>query len=278
MGSSQFSLFGFPVRVELFFFVIMYFIASNAGQLTDQLAVAGVAGVSLLVHELGHAFAFRRFGGRDISIRLMGFGGLTTCRGAAPFTSLQHVVISGAGVASELSLVALPAYVALNVLNPTGTLETALLYAVWLNIIWAVFNLLPILDLDGGHIVQHLAHIVTGRDQTRAIRYLSIVVAGITAVVAWQIGFLFAGLFMGFMIYSNVQALAAMKDRPQQQVAPRPPKAPSQPPTGPAAGFPTVPPPGEFIPPTAPPTRPPMMGTSYPEPPPRSYPPLGRQD
>ncbi len=277
MGSSQFSLFGFPVRVELFFFLIMYFIASNAGELNDQLAVAGVAGVSLLVHELGHAFAFRRFGGTDISIRLMGFGGLTTCRGVAPFTSLQHVVISAAGVASELSLIALPAYVALNVLSPTGTLEIALLYAVWLNIIWAVFNLLPILDLDGGHIVQHLAHIVTGRDQTRAIRYLSIVVAAITAIIAWQIGFLFAGLFMGFMIYTNVQALRAMNDGSARQASPRPPEAP-RPPSRPAAGFPTVPPSGEFIPPTAPPTRPPMMGTSYPEPPPRSYPPIGRQD
>ena len=271
MGSSQFSLFGFPVRVELFFFFTMYLIASTAGEFADQAAVAAVAGGSLLVHELGHAFAFRRFGGQDISIRLMGFGGLTSCRGAAPFTSLQHIVISGAGVASELSLVALPAYIALDVLNPTGTLETALLYAVWLNIIWAVFNLLPVLDLDGGHIVQHFAHLVTGRDQTRAIRYLSIFVAGATAVVAWRIGFLFAALFMGFMIYSNVQALVAMRARPK-------PPTPQRPPSGPAVGFPTVPPSGDFVPPAAPPTGPPMMGTSYPEPPPRSYPPVGRQD
>ena len=295
MKAPQFVIFGFPVRVELFFFVTMWLISSGAGDIGIQLAIGAVAGASLLIHELGHAFVFRRFGGGDISIRLMGFGGVTTCRTSGGFSPMQHVAISSAGVISELLFVVLPAFVVLTSMNPSGVLRTVLVYAIWINIIWVVFNILPVLDLDGGHIVQHLAHQVTGRDQTKAVRYLSVGAAAATAFFAYQIGFVFAALFMAFMIYSNIQAIMAMNRGPNVT----PPAPRQQPPTtapypaeaAPSGYVPPAPPQGYApqgppssrspfgTPPTGPPIQdvPPHQGPA-PQKPPRSYPPIGRQD
>lgn len=280
MNNPQFSIFGFPVRIEMFFFLTMWLIAGRAGSSGVVIAVAAMAGGSLMVHELGHAFAFRRFGGQDIFIRLVAFGGYTSSRGGQ-YTPRQSLVISAAGVTAEAIFVALPAYLALTLLDPVGEVRTVLVYAVWLNVIWIIFNLLPILDLDGGHIVQHLARIVTGKDQTIPIRYVSVLVGSGVALLGGLAGQFFVSIFMGFMVFNNIKAIIV--SRGQRQAADQyidvdsrpagPPPSSPPPSSGPAPSRGASSPFGG-LPPTAPPTAPPSAPPSGP----RQYPPIGRQD
>ena len=103
----RFSLFGVPVAIHWMFWVVTLILGlgGNRGatplDFQRLLICVAVVLVSILVHEFGHAFAFRKFGGRP-SVLLHSLGGLASSHGH--FTRKQHVIISAAGPAAGLAL------------------------------------------------------------------------------------------------------------------------------------------------------------------------------
>ena len=82
-------------------------------------------------------------------------------------------------------------------------------FIVWVNLGWAVLNLLPILPMDGGHIAASLAEMVAGRNGRVAARVLSIVLTvliGLWALATMQLWIL---ILCALFTYVNVQALRA---------------------------------------------------------------------
>ena len=82
-GDLHLRLFGIPVRVHPLFWVVTVIMGLRGGDEKGtppaQLLIwVAIVFVSILVHELGHAFLQRRFGGRPW-ITLHGFGGLASC-------------------------------------------------------------------------------------------------------------------------------------------------------------------------------------------------------
>jgi membrane-associated protease RseP (regulator of RpoE activity) len=78
---------------------------------------------------------------------------------------------------------------------------------LWVNLGWGVLNLLPILPLDGGHILASVAEIVAGRRGRFAARIFSIVLTvtiGLWALLAGQWWILILGIVLTF---ANVQGL-----------------------------------------------------------------------
>ena len=149
---SHFSLGGIPVRVEPAFFIIIAILGYNPYRpsVPGVLWWVGIAFVSILVHELGHAVAFRLYGVRP-SITLHGMGGLTS--GSGELSPMHHIVVSLAGPLSALVLLGIPSWL----LAQSGTITSiegrdAVTAAVWINIGWSLLNLLPILPLDGGQV------------------------------------------------------------------------------------------------------------------------------
>src|SRR5512146_1456782 len=72
----RFSLLGFPVRVHPLFWLIAVLLGSASADLVQILIWVLVVFVSILIHELGHALAFRRYG-LSSQIVLHFAGGLT---------------------------------------------------------------------------------------------------------------------------------------------------------------------------------------------------------
>lgn len=70
----------------------------------------------------------------------------------------SDIRVSLAGIVSNLGLAALLTLLAgpLLALGATGAVRTALGYGIYLNLILAFFNLIPIPPLDGSHVVAHL--------------------------------------------------------------------------------------------------------------------------
>ena len=82
-GDLHFRLFGFPVRVHPFFWLITVVLnIRTVLTLPPLLAWVAAVFIGILVHELGHAFAMRHYG-QDPWITLYGLGGLTSARSAA---------------------------------------------------------------------------------------------------------------------------------------------------------------------------------------------------
>ena len=96
---SHFSLFGIPVRIGLGFWLMTFFFGFRSDRplgagLRAAIAWTAIVFVSILLHELGHALAARRFGARP-SIKLHAFGGLTYT--GVHLSRLRQIVISLAG-------------------------------------------------------------------------------------------------------------------------------------------------------------------------------------
>jgi membrane-associated protease RseP (regulator of RpoE activity) len=73
----RFSIFGIPVRIHPYFWLVGVFLGYNAGSLVGVLIWIAALFVAILVHELGHALVMRHFGLRPW-ITLHGMGGLAS--------------------------------------------------------------------------------------------------------------------------------------------------------------------------------------------------------
>jgi membrane-associated protease RseP (regulator of RpoE activity) len=205
--SRGLQIFGFPLRVDPFFFVTAWLIGGRREPQWMAVWVVIVV-VGILAHELGHAFAGRRLG-MEPWIRLMAFGGMTGWSRPRPLTARQQILISAAGPAVGIVIggSVLVAGLAGMFSSTSPPVIRVLNDVMWVNLGWGVLNLLPILPLDGGHIASSVAGIVAGRRGRLAARILSVVLTvtiGLWALTAGQWWIAILGVVL---TYANVQAL-----------------------------------------------------------------------
>jgi len=145
------------------------------------LSVAAVVAlmIVLLVHELGHWGAMRIFGYNDVSIFFLPFGAVTTGRKEERAALQEYLVFIMGPLPGLLIGVAILAYLALHQL-PTSYdfLGRYAFFSLFINYI----NLLPILPLDGGRIVQLL--LLPSKPKAQLYFYVFSLVA-IAAATIW---------------------------------------------------------------------------------------------
>jgi Zn-dependent protease len=203
----RFSIFGIPVQVQPFFWVTMLLIggaldAKSAAAIL-QLGLFAIAGfVSVLVHELGHALMARKFGGYS-EITLQAFGGYATCTGVH-LTRPQSFAVTAAGPAIQIAL-GLAVYLALPVLpSLSGNGQFFLITLMLISFFWAVLNLLPILPLDGGRLLEA----VLGPARIKITLWVTIITAvGVGIYLYERTGSWLFPLFLGMFAWQAFQAL-----------------------------------------------------------------------
>lgn len=192
----SFRLFGFPVRIEWMFWLLcvllgMPFLQQDGPEGLGRFVImSAVVLGSILWHELGHAWARKRFRAPWSEILLYGFGGV--CSGPGRFTRWESVIIAAAGPAASLLLGAATYLIVFTPGMQDPWVRFFVGQMLWVNVGWAIFNLLPILPLDGGHIFEGLV----------PDRYRSIVPkVGFALAVAVAIAglLLFQSFFMAIM-------------------------------------------------------------------------------
>ena len=215
MKGLQFSVAGVPTRIEPFFFVVMGLFGLAGGRTGWLIAEwLVVAGVSILAHEMGHALAFRRFGATP-EIVLHGFGGVTTGAAQPPMRSMA-VSVAGPAVGFAVGIAAL---LVARAVTPTDSelLEIVISDLVFVNIVWGVFNLLPILPLDGGNIVAAFFEKTTGDTTQRTARIISVVTAVALGLAGLALGQVYVALVAGLFGAQNFRSLAADRDQPARR-------------------------------------------------------------
>ena len=210
LAGPSFRIAGIPVRIDLTFLLLAFLLGWGARSGGLLVAWMVIVTASVLLHELGHAFAFRHFG-QEPQILLQGMGGLTYGSGE-PLPPRKDLVVSLAGPLTGLVLVGLPALViGRSTEGLSGDARTILSDLVFVNIGWAILNLLPILPLDGGRISAALLSLRSA-DGERQAHLLSAVVAGAGAVLAAMAGYPFGAIFAGFFCAYNVSQLSARRN------------------------------------------------------------------
>jgi Zn-dependent protease len=209
---GRFRLFGIPVEVSILFFVTVVLIRPrrSAGDAALVAAWVVVAFVSVLLHELGHALAGRAFG-QHPRIRLFAMGGVTSWRAREPLSAWKRTVIAAAGpsVGIVLGAAAWATSVVSGLKRRDGPAAVVLEDFVFANFGWGVFNLLPMMPLDGGNIMAAVLEGLAGRHGRRLARVVSILFAVAVAVLLASAGAYVATALCALFVYANIQGLRA---------------------------------------------------------------------
>ena len=203
----QFTIFGIPVRVQPFFWITLVIIGgaldANSPSAILRIGLFTLAGfISILVHELGHALTARRFGASS-EIVLQAFGGYAAYSGVR-LTRPQSFAVTAAGPAIQI-LLGLAIYFSLPHLpevNPDAVYFIITLMGI--SIFWAVLNLLPVLPLDGGRMLDS----ILGPERIKITLWVTIIVAVLAALLALKTthSILFP-IFLGMFAWQAWQAL-----------------------------------------------------------------------
>jgi stage IV sporulation protein FB len=234
----RFRLLGFPVRVHPWFWIGTVLFGSSSLNFGLQFLAIWVlvVFVSILVHEFGHALAFRLYGA-DADIILYAFGGLAvptmaiSGRWRRVFISLAGpfagFVLCGIVFGSDLAL----RWVPVRPFDEAGRLsELWFLYdsLIFVNLYWGIFNLLPVYPLDGGHVCRELCGMVWGpRGQKISLKislgvaillvvYSIICVTGVSRLLdilpSWfPTGTFYTAILFALLAYTSYQLLTRIE-------------------------------------------------------------------
>lgn len=206
-------VFGIPVHVRpmfWFFTVLLGLPRSFSAQALLSLAIwVGVVFVSILVHELGHAFMMRRYR-YEPWIELYGMGGATHFPESARPTPKENILISlaGPGAGFVLAAIVFVPYFFLGPRMPPVALEIVSLM-LYVNLFWGVLNLMPMLPWDGGHVMKGLLDVFTkGRGAKPAGIITMVVAVGLGALAIseqwwWGAMLCLLSIFTGWRVYSQ---------------------------------------------------------------------------
>jgi Zn-dependent protease len=166
----------------------------------------GIVFVSVLVHELGHAFVSLAYHYQP-SIQLVGLGGLTRPNAPGPIPWHREVVLTAAGPLLGAALGGL----CLLVRSGVGQWEVArytLSLAAFANFFWAAVNLLPVLPLDGGRISQAVLGRLFGKAGLVVTQVLALLVCAAVIYLSW--GQFLLTLFFLLFAMQAVRTLVAL--------------------------------------------------------------------
>ncbi len=224
------SLFGIEIKVNVswifVFALVTWGLANPLGPLhlegvgVAERVVLGATGAllffaSVLLHELAHSLLARRRGIKVRGITLFIFGGVSQFEGEAGDAPAE-AWISVVGPLMSLALGAifwlLYAFVA--AADPASHFGMMFAYLSGINVLLAIFNLIPAYPLDGGRVLHALIWKASGdrRRATRVTVAIGRVLAGV--MIALGIGIAlgkdsFGGLWLTFIGWFLLQAGAA---------------------------------------------------------------------
>ena len=218
----RFGLFGIPINVTPWFWLAGLITGwrPNSGQHLDLLVIwIGCLFISILVHEMGHALTALFFGWPP-EVYLYGFGGLAVYRPGYGRTTGRSVLISFAGPAAGFLLFGLMIALAMALaasgrpqqleLAWRNRLSDFLWDMTWINLVWGLVNLVPVLPLDGGRIAESLLVHFRPWDGPKLTVTLSVVVAVVAAVAFYLNREMFGtypAFFFGLLALVNIQSL-----------------------------------------------------------------------
>ena len=208
---------GIPIQLDMFFVLVLliftypYFTAGSTQAMSAGFVIVIGLLLSILLHELGHAFAGRLFGAAVSHIELTGLGGVAHFERSLPSSVFARTVIYLAGPAVNLMLwLGLDALTGEVIQAGNSMLAVPIAVLAWANFALLLFNLLPAYPLDGGHTLDAWLGAIFGSAwAARIVASLGLLVAVGLVYVALPSAFflLLIALFLGM---ANWQALQSV--------------------------------------------------------------------
>lgn len=138
-------LFGIPIRIHPLLWVVVT-ISALTGHILELLMLFGV----ILIHELGHTAAASSFEWRMKEVRLLPFGGVLEVEENESIPAWQEAIVVLAGPLQNGLMIGFAWLCQLLGIWPDVWTD----YFIRVNAMIGLFNLLPILPLDGGKLLK----------------------------------------------------------------------------------------------------------------------------
>jgi Zn-dependent protease/predicted transcriptional regulator len=193
---TLFRIFGFEVKIDWSWLIlgalIVWSLATGLfpvwfkGLDRSDYWIMGVAGalglfLSIVFHELWHSLIARRFGLNMRGITLFLFGGVSEMADEPPSPKAEFfLAVAGPLSSVVLAGIFLAGGYFLRGAGPVTPTNAVLSYLGYLNLVLAVFNLIPAFPLDGGRVLRAILW-GSWHDLKRATRVASSVGAGLGA-------------------------------------------------------------------------------------------------
>lgn len=208
-----FSLFGIPVRIHPFFWILCALISWPGGRdlqgvIVFQIALmrTGMIFFSIYLHELGHALAAKHFGLKT-EITLHGLGGIAQSENKV-LTRFQNFIIVAAGPLASFIVI-----ISIYMIRKFGgglvienisldLLWNGLSWAQYINVFWLIINLLPIFPMDGGQML----HYGVRFKNISTLFLISFITSILMGVLAFSSGQIYVVLFMVYFAIQNFKA------------------------------------------------------------------------
>lgn len=202
----KFPLLGIPVGVHVTFLFIAL-LGATAYRGFDIAIWTAAAFVSILLHEMGHALTARSFGAKGITVTLYGLGGVTNFRVSEQMSHGRSFLISAAGSAAGIA-----AGGALLLLGRSGAFAGVshevvvfLDSFIFTALVWGILNWVPIVPLDGGHMVQSLASMVSEEKGPLISQIVTWITVAIVVPIALMNGFQLAAIIVVMFAFSGLR-------------------------------------------------------------------------
>jgi Zn-dependent protease len=208
---------GIPIYLDMMFVLVLlifsypYFTTGSTQLMSAGFIIVVGLLLSILLHELGHAFAGRLLKVPVSRIELTGLGGVAHFERSLPRSAFTRSLIYLAGPAVNLLLwlgLDLLAGEAVGIGNPMLALPLAVLS--YSNFLLMCFNLLPAYPLDGGYTLDAWLGAILGPTwATRVVASLGLIVAVGLAYLAFPnaIFLMLVALFVGMANWQALQNL-----------------------------------------------------------------------
>lgn len=207
--SMSFTCLNIPVRIHSTFWIFLIFFTQIYEYFSIESVILGLVMMfSLLVHEYGHALTAVYFGAKP-TINLYAFGGNAQYNDAG-MTRTQQFFITLNGPLFEGLLIAISYFLLeSDIFNSYYYVVYTLYVTMQLNIIWCLFNLIPVAPLDGGRMMCYLL-----QEKFQEKGYTASLWIGLASVVLITPFLFYEGFnfFAAFLIIFGIQNIQKLRD------------------------------------------------------------------
>jgi stage IV sporulation protein FB len=199
-----------PIHIFPFFWFLILMIGwLNSASILGTVIWSVVILFSVLIHEYGHALTALMFGQRA-EINLVGLGGLTKRQGPQLARWKEFIIVLNGPIAGFIIFV-----LAYYLLNFVGGKKNILIYAlevaINVNLFWTILNLLPVLPLDGGHLLRILLEGAFGIRGLKLAFFISIVLASLIGIYFFLIQQILMGALFLMLAFESYRAWVNIK-------------------------------------------------------------------
>lgn len=199
-----------PVTIQPLFWLLAAFIGwMSSYTLAGTLLAMVVIFFSVLFHEYGHALTGLAFK-QKVRIELAAFGGFTYRQGRKLKLSEEFLVVLNGPLAGFLLFVVsylILQYVKID--NPS--LAFLLKFTSTVNLFWTIINLVPVLPLDGGHLLSIILEALFGFKGVKIAIFAGLGIAVAISVFFFVIGAFLAGALFLILTFESFRSLRYYK-------------------------------------------------------------------